>query len=235
VTLAGLFRRWCLRQCLADERAGAAITPLNAEAEWLSASPDTLAFHWLLKRPLRAAARAITVPRAWIDRLDGNAKVLHEIVTETYLAHEKQARRRSLLQPVIEYALCLAAFDNNYTEVFDAVLAGIVRNRDRFAFDVHQINPDNWFQDGRGRYEIQQAPEPFTVLSQTATDLVVSAPLGGGVVTTIPDATGIPTYLAVDLGGVTTPYPGIYVYPIRAQGHAVLDVAAGVFAKEATA
>jgi hypothetical protein len=46
---------------------------------------------------------------------------------------------------------------------------------------------------------------------------------------------GRPSYLAVDLAGVAEPYPGIYVYPIRAQGAAVLDVAAGVFAKEAAA
>lgn len=233
MTLAGLFRRWCLRQCLADERA-VAIEPLNAEAQWRRATPDTLAFHWLLKRPLRAAARAITVPPAWLAALDGNAKVLHEIITETYLANEKQARRRSLLQPVIEYVLCLMAFDNNYAEVVEAVLAGIIRHRARFVFDVHQINPDNWFQDGRGRYEIEQAPEPFEILKQTADDLVVSAPLPGGVVTVIA-GDGRPSYLAVDLAGVAEPYPGIYVYPIRAQGAAVLDVAAGVFAKEAAA
>ncbi|HQJ88737.1 MAG TPA: hypothetical protein PLY91_09380 [Methanoregulaceae archaeon] len=197
------------------------ITPLNTVAEWDEATPDTLAFHAWMKKPLRFVAKRIAVPRTWLDQLTGNAKVLHEIVTETYLRNERQEWRRAILKPVIEFGLCLYAFDNNYREVFDALLAAVVRNRDRFVVDANEINPTNWYQDGRGRIVIEQSP-PFGIVSLSDTDVVTNAPVGGPVIMTVID--GQATYLKLDVDRATEPVRGIHVYPILARSVSVLDV-----------
>ncbi len=223
--LRARYRTLRLRALQTDVFQG--ITPLNNDAEWLAASPDTLAFHHLIKAPLRFAVRAIRVPQHWIDRLDGNAAVLWDIIDRVYLQHERQAWRRAILEPIARFGCCLVAFDNNYTEVADAVLAAVIRERDRFAFDPTVINPDNWYQDGRGRIELGTSA-PFRVLSRTAAAVVLDHRIDGRIITVTETATGRTQYLGLDLANATEPYPGIIVYPILSQGAGVLDVAPAV-------
>lgn len=219
-----LLTRLRIWQC---QRSGfGGITPLNNVAEWDNASPDTLAFHWWLKRPLRLAARAIRVPDTWIARLEGNAAALWDIIDRVYLQNEKQAWRRAILEPIAKFAVCLLSFDNNYGEVGDAVLAGIIREREKFVFNPSQINPDNWYQDGRGRVELNTSA-PYRVLSRTDAEIVLDTRLDGArVLETHEPGTGRTQYLAI--GIPTEPYPGIVAYPILAQGAGVLDVAPAV-------
>lgn len=205
-----------------DEFQG--ITPLNTVEEFEQASPDTLAFHWLIKKPLRHIVRAIKVPEKWLDRLTGNPRILYRIVCDSYLAHEKQGWRRDTLKPIIEFGLCLYSFDNNYREVFDSLLSRVIQARGSFEFDHHQINPDNWFQDGRGRIEVDKST-PFSVLSLSDSTIVLDRIITAQIVTTYGKDGANVQYLALDLDGRTEPYPDIHVYPIFSRGASVLDVA----------
>ena len=216
------YRRLQLRLRMFDEFQG--ITPLNTVEEFEQASPDTLAFHWLIKKPLRYIVRSISVPQHWLDRLDGNPRILYRIVCDTYLANERQGWRRDTLKPIFEFGLCLYAFDNNYREVFDSLLARFIQARASFQFDRHQINPDNWYQDGRGRIEVEQS-KPFVVLSLSDTAVVLDRIIDNQIITTYGKDGANVQYIALDLAGRIEPYPDIYVYPILARGASVLDVA----------
>lgn len=200
------------------------ITPLNTVEEFEQASRDTDAFHWLIKKPLRYIVRSIVVPQQWLDRLDGNPRILYRIVCDTYFPSEKQGWRRETLKPIFEYGLCLYAFDNNYREVFDSMLSRVISARATFKFDRHQINPDNWYQDGRGRIEVEQS-KPFVVLSLSDAAAVLDRIIDNQIITTYGSDEASVQYLALDLAGRIEPYPDIYVYPILARGASVLDVA----------
>lgn len=218
----GGYRRLKLRLLMFNEFEG--ITPLNTVEEFEGASKDTEAFHWLIKKPLRYIIRSIVVPQRWLDRLDGNPRELYKIVQGTYFPNEKQGWRHDTLKPVFEYGLCLYAFDNNYREIFDSMLAKLIQARGVFKFDHHQINPDNWFQDGRGRIEVDKST-PFSVLSLSDSTIVLDRIITTQIITTYGSDGANVQYLALDLDGRTEPYSDIHVYPILSRGTSVLDVA----------
>ncbi len=228
--LGGWLRRLRLRLMQRDEFEG--IGPLNSTAEWESASPDTLAFHWLIKKPLRYVAKSIAVPDSWIANLEGNAKILWEVIDRVYLQHEKQAGRRALLEPILRYGVCLVNFDNNYSEVSNALLAGLFAERARFEFSPSQINPDNWFQDGRGRIEMVRTA-PFAVISVNDREVLVDRPLSTPLITTHDRDSGALQYLALSLSAMGEPYPGLCSYPILARGASVLEVAPSLIQERA--
>lgn len=218
------------RHLRTDEFEG--IDPLNKDEDWQKATKDTVLFHWLLKKPLRYAAKSIKVPGSWLNQLTGNQRVLYEIIRDEYFDREKQAWRRDTLKPLFEYGLCLYGFDNNYTEVLDYLLHLVIENREKFVFDRNQINPDNWYQDGRGRIEFDQNRR-FNILSQTETHLVSDQPINSCVVSVVgKDGLNGLHYVALDLVKFEVPYPGIYVYPILARGLTVLEVAPALIKKE---
>ncbi len=217
---------WCRWRC---ERAGFdGITALNTADEWEHASRDTLLFHWLFKWPIVALALWIRVPRTWIDQLDGNYRVLYDTAKATYFDQERQGRRKAILWPLIEFALCKCAFDDNFDEVAQPLLSAIIASRDRLVFDPNIVNPDNWYQDGRGRIRVETSHDPVRIHAITDTELVVDRDLGGKVIS-VTGADGAASYLAIDLAGAVTLYPGIVVYPIVARGASVLDVAPALF------
>lgn len=223
--MLGWIRRLRVRLRQYDEFRG--ITPLNSTAEWEAASPDTLAFHWLIKKPLRYVAHSIRVPDHWIARLEGNPRALFDIVDRVYLKNEKQAWRRALLEPIIKFGICLYSFDNNYREVFDALLSAVIREREAFAFHPSIINPDNWYQDGRGRIEMAEST-PFNVLSIAPHVVVVDRQITTPIISAYEKATGSNEYIGLRLADQFEPFPGIYCYPIVARGPGVLDVAPAV-------
>lgn len=231
--LADRIRLGYLRRCQKDE-AVLEITPLNTLSEWENASADTLLFHWVNKVVIARAVRRIRVPDSWIAVLPEPWATVWEILDDLF-RHDRSARRLAFLVPIARYAITKCAYDNHYGEFGQAVLAALIRNRDRLAIDPQVINPHNWFQDGRGRIEIRQTQEPFAVLAQTDTDLVVSARLEAAIVTTCPhEAGGLPRYLAIDLDGAIEPWPGIIAYPILSSGPSPLDVAPALIAQEAS-
>jgi hypothetical protein len=205
------------------------ITPLNTVDEWDGATGDTLAFHYWIKKPLMLAVRANRVPDSWLAQLEGNPAVLWSIIEKVYLQNEGQAHRRAILEPILRFGICLVSFDNNYREVFNSVLAGIIRERGLFTFDASETNPDNWFRDDRGRIELSLSA-PFRVLSRTPDALLLDARIDGPVIQAVEQATGKSQYIALDLEHCTEPYPGLYHYPIAAVGTSVLDVAPQVIA-----
>jgi hypothetical protein len=223
--MLGWYRRLKIWARQYDEFQG--ITPLNSPEEWEAASPDTLTFHWLIKKPLRYVAHSIKVPQHWIDRLEGNPKALYDIVDRVYFRNEKQAWRKAILEPVIRFGLCLYSFDNNYTEVFDSLLSAIIRERGRFEFAPSTINPDNWYQDGRGRVEVQSS-NPFSVLSISDREFVTDREIETPIVSTYDPDSGAVQYLALSLIEGFELFPGIFVYPILARGPGVLDVAPAI-------
>jgi len=220
--LRAYYRTWRLRRLQEDVFLG--ITPLNTDAEWEAASPDTLAFHHLIKAPLRFAVKAIRVPQHWLDRLEGNPRILWEIIDRVYLKNEKQAWRRALLEPIFKFGVCLIGFDNNYGEVADTLIAAVIQERDLFELDPVRINPDNWYQDGRGRIELGSSA-PWKILSVTAEEVVTDRAIASPLITTYEQATDRRRYLALDLAGQAEPWPGVFVYPILKTGDEVLEVA----------
>lgn len=202
------------------------IAPLNNPTEWDASTPETRAFHAWMKKPLRFVVKRIAVPRTWLDQLDGNPKIVYEFFRDDYLPNERQDWRRAILKPIVEFALCLWNFDNNYGEVFDWFLFSLIKIRSRFVFDANVINPNNWYQDGRGRIAIEQSA-PFGILSQTDTEIVTNAPVGGPVIMTV--VNGQAVYLRLDLEHATEPTPGTHAYPIVRQSASVLDVSPGIF------
>jgi hypothetical protein len=221
--IGGWIRRLRLRLMQRDEFKG--ITPLNTPEEWTASTPETRAFHWIMKKPLRYVARSLAVPDSWIENLDGNAKVLWSIIDRYYLQHEKQGNRRALLEPIIRYGVCLINYDNNYQEVADSILAGIIANRGEFSFAPTVVNPDNWWQDGRGRIEPMRT-NPFAILALDDREVLVDRPLTTPVITTHNTETGELQYLALALSKAWEPYPGLVAYPIVSRGASVLDIAA---------
>jgi len=227
--IGGWLRRLRLRLLMRDEFTG--ITPLNTSDEWETATPETRAFHWLMKKPLRYVARSIAVPDAWLENLEGNARALWGVIDRVYLQHEKQGARRAILEPILRYGVCLINYDNNYREVADAVLAGILADRAQFSFAPTVINPDNWYQDGRGRIEPMRTSS-FAVLAINDREVLVDRPLVTPLITTLHQETGDLQYLALALSKAWEPYPGLVAYPILARGASVLDIAAHLRAEE---
>ena len=127
---------------------------INDEAKDVpSISPDSFRFHGTMKALFYKVLRLINPPpKRWTDELDGNMGVLNELVNE-YLGNEKQEWRRDVLSRVLPFSLLLATHDENYEEVANWFLARIIQEADkgRFKFKKEHMDPNCWFQDGRGR------------------------------------------------------------------------------------
>lgn len=195
------------------------ITGLNTGEDVENATRDTLRFHLWIKEPLRIAIKNIRVKQAWIDNLSGNRKVMWDIIQKYYLPFEKQTCRKDLMLPLMEYGCCLPEYDTNYPEVMDALIYGIIQERDRFTFDPATMNPDNWCTDSRGRME--EKVKPVRVLSISDTHIVTSERLTEMLTKTYENGLLKPSFKVLDFNNMTEPYPGIFVYPVLTEGPAL--------------
>jgi len=107
----------------------------------------------------------VKTPQTWLDDMTGNMAVLRDIYYE-YLEYEKQTKRpgesselrasqdrKTVLSAAIPFALAVAHYDPNYTEVANWFIYRIIQESDagRFMFLPTHVFPDCWYQDDRGR------------------------------------------------------------------------------------
>jgi len=129
------------------------INGINDAAGYLFANTDSFHFHVVLKGLLRQFLPFVTIPERWMEDLDHNSRVLYAIYRDHYLQHEKQAWRRQVLEKVLPFAIALRSYDPNYREVGDKLLKeiGEAYVAGKFEFPENHLDPDRWYQDGRGR------------------------------------------------------------------------------------
>lgn len=111
---------------------------------------DCRLFHFEMKGPLYwMLIHMPDVPQHWIDNLQGNNRILHDVLKEAYFKKDKQSRRRQIVWKFIEYFLCIPEYDDNHAEIEDPILFTILSNAHRFSFNHWWLNPDHWWNDDR--------------------------------------------------------------------------------------
>jgi hypothetical protein len=98
-------------------------------------------------------------PKEWTDRLSGNALVWWKIY-QKYRTVEKQQWRLDVMDRIMPFGCCLESGDPNWEEVIEWMLYEYILayERGEVTFDSIQVDPENWYQDGRG-YRISNLHE----------------------------------------------------------------------------
>lgn len=129
------------------------ISGVNTNDQEDRMSSDSRLFHFDMKGPIYwALTRIPDVPQHWIDNLKGNNRILYEALKEGYCDREQQSRRKKIVWKLILLFLCIPEYDDNFAEIEDPILFAIAQNVHRFSFNHWWLNPDNWYQDGRGSH-----------------------------------------------------------------------------------
>jgi len=128
------------------------LTGVNKYQENAFSTSDSFYFHVMLKTVMRKFFDYIQLPEKWFlpENLQSNTKVIYGIFKD-YEKYEKQNHRRSILGKVIPFAILLYNYDENYREVMNWFFIELLKHKDEFVFPLRDLQPDCWWQDGRGR------------------------------------------------------------------------------------
>lgn len=146
------------------------LTGVNKYQENAFSSSDSFYFHVMLKTVMRKFFDYIQLPEKWFlpENLQANSKIIYSIYKD-YEKYEKQKHRRSVLGKVIPFAILLYNYDENYREVMNWYFIELLKRKDEFVFPLRDLQPDCWWQDGRGRIKADPSKMPGLVKTTETT------------------------------------------------------------------
>lgn len=103
--------------------------------------------------------------------LQGNAKIWYEEI-KNWQKHDKRKHRIAMLLKPFLIAVFVMAYDSDFREVADYILARVFARRSEFYFPPHHLDPDTWTNDQTNTRNINGVYLPPEVVMGETKDVI---------------------------------------------------------------